>query len=209
MYAYYKNTFRDNRIQHEQLIPKIPLHEKNINNCQIVLNRQALLSKLKSNGIVAEIGVDTGEFSALIKEKTHPSVFHLIDIWGSERYDTRKYNYVLERFEKQIKNGEVIVHRKRSLEAVNDFTDYYFNWIYIDTVHNYETTRDELKAYSNKVKHDGIIAGHDYTMGGYVEEVRVGVIEAVHEFCVEHNWEIVYLTIDPIEKQSFAIKRIN
>ena len=35
-----------------------------------------------------------------------------------------------------------------------------------------------------------------------------GVIEAVHEFCVEHDWELRYLTVQRLERPSFAISRL-
>ena len=69
-------------------------------------------------------------------------------------------------------------------------------------------TREELVKYASKVKRDGIIAGHDYTMGNWDSLNRYGVIEAVHEFCVKYGWELVYLTLESAENQSFAIKRI-
>lgn len=45
-------------------------------------------------------------------------------------------------------------------------------------------------------------------MGNWKKTYRYGVIEAVHKFCVEYSWEMVFLTIDQTENLSFAIKRI-
>lgn len=96
-----------------------------------------------------------------------------------------------------------------STEAAQDFEDGYFDWIYIDTDHSYETTRDELELYAPKMKPGGIIAGHDYKIGNWISMYRYGVIEAVHEFCVKHNWELIYLTVEPSESQSFANRKIH
>lgn len=82
------------------------------------------------------------------------------------------------------------------------------DWIYIDTDHSYETTRDELRLYASKVKDGGIIAGHDYVKGNWITTYRYGVIEAVHEFCVGNDWELIYLTAEPLESQSFAIRKV-
>ncbi|QLL84250.1 class I SAM-dependent methyltransferase [Aeromonas caviae] len=84
-----------------------------------------------------------------------------------------------------------------------------FDWIYIDTTHSYELTRDELHGYANKIKPDGIIAGHDYMQGNWHAQCRYGVIEAVHEFCVTKNYRIRYLTMDISESLSFAIEKNN
>ena len=74
-----------------------------------------------------------------------------------------------------------------STDAIGDFEDSTFDWIYIDTDHSYELTYKELRGYAPKVKPDGIIAGHDYSMGNWIDAYRYGVIEAVNEFCVQEG----------------------
>ena len=66
-----------------------------------------------------------------------------------------------------------------------------------------------LRRNSPKLTPDGVIAGHDYTTGNWVKGYRYGVVEAVHEFCVEEDWELIYITAEPIENQSFAIRRMS
>ena len=149
----------------EKQIPKVPLARKHMKNCELLLDRSEMLSKLKKGGKVAEIGVARGEFSELILKITEPDSLHLIDIWNSKRYGAGLFRRVGARFKEQIDNGCVRIHRKLSTDAAEDFDDNYFDWIYIDTDHSYATTREELVKYAPKVKHDGIIAGHDYTMG--------------------------------------------
>lgn len=192
----------------EKEIPSIPLGRENMQNCKLLLNRSELLTRLKKRGKIAEIGVAQGEFSEQILRITEPDSLHLIDVWNSRRDGPGPFEKVTARFREQIDNGRVQIHRKWSIDAAEDFEDNYFDWIYIDTRHSYDTTSQELVKYSSKVKHDGVIAGHDYTMGDWNRLTRYGVIEAVHEFCVKHRWKLVYLTIDTRENQSFAIKRI-
>ena len=192
----------------EKQMPRIPLAKKHMKNCELLLNRSEMLLKLKKRGKIAEIGVDQGEFSELILKTTEPDLLHLIDIWDSKRYDADLLKKVTSRFKERIDDGRVQIHRKLSTDAAGDFEDNYFDWIYIDTTHSYNMTREELAKYAPKVKHNGIIAGHDYTMGDWRSLNRYGVIEAVHEFCAKHEWELAYLTVEPTENQSFAIRRI-
>jgi predicted O-methyltransferase YrrM len=203
-----KVRIREERREKEEGIPKVPLKKRNVQNCKLILNRIELLSKLKSCGNVAEVGVASGEFSTQIISETRPDKLHLIDIWGSDRYGEEEYCNVQRRLESEIDSGVVNVHRSLSTAAASKFDDRYFDWVYIDTDHSYETTKQELRAYAPKVKEEGVIAGHDYTLGNWVEGYRYGVIEAVHEFCVQHNWELLFLTAEPIENRSFAIRRI-
>ena len=189
-------------------MPTVPLAEKHIKNCALVLNRQALLSQMKKGGKVAEVGVNRGDFSELILKITEPEQLHLIDIWNSVMYPGSLLKEVYARFKKPVDGGKVQIHHMLSTEAANDFENGYFDWIYLDANHSYDSVSEELAKYAPKIKHDGIIAGHDYIQGHWEELCRYGVVEAVHEFCVKHEWELVCLTIEPSEVQSFAIRRI-
>lgn len=201
-------SLKQARIQRERQIPKIPLKSEHVENCATILNRELMLHKLGKGGNVAEIGVDEGKFSQQIFEINTPDNYHLIDVWGTDRFHDGKYEAVKGYFQKQIENEQVHIHKKLSTEAAFDFEDDYFDWIYIDTNHTYETTRDELRLYAPKMKKGGIIAGHDYVTGNWITTFRYGVVEAVHEFCVQFGWEIIYLTIEPTENQSFAIRKL-
>lgn len=203
-----KRAFKLAFFRNEERIPKVPLTEKHIENCDLVLNRQALLSRMKKGGKVAEIGVARGDFSELILKIAEPDQLHLIDIWNSVMCLGNFLDEVHTRFRKPIDNGEVQIHHKLSTEAVGDFEDDYFDWIYLDADHSYDSVSRELVKYAPKIKHDGIIAGHDYTQGNWKDLCRYGVVEAVHEFCVKYEWELAYLTVEPTEDQSFAIRRM-
>lgn len=192
----------------ENQIPKMPLQTQHVEQCELLLNRYQLLDKMKKNSVVAEIGVDEGKFSQLIHKKVKPEKFHLIDMWGSDRFHDGKFEAVKNYFAEEIEKDTVQIHKAMSTKAAHDFEDAYFDWIYIDTDHSYETTRDELQLYAPKMKPGGIMAGHDYNQGNWLSMYRYGVIEAVHEFCIKHNWELIYLTADPTESQSFAIRKI-
>jgi hypothetical protein len=189
-------------------LPKVFLKEKHITNCKLCLNRTKMLHEIGKCNIVAELGVNRGQFSAEILSITRPDCLHLVDVWNSNRYHEGLFNEVKKKFGGRIESKSVLIHRKLSAEAAAEFADRYFDMIYIDTSHTYKTTKEELLAYLPKMKSDGIIAGHDYSMGNWIKASRYGVIEAVHEFCSNYDWEFIYLTAEPLENQSFAIRKI-
>jgi hypothetical protein len=207
-----RNTYRTaEATKREKIVsqlPKAPLEEKHVRNCQLVLNRRSMLHHIGQQEVVAELGVNRGEFSEVILEVAKPAVLHLVDVWGSDRYHQGLFNEVSTKFKKRTESGGVQIHRKLSTEASTEFPDEYFDMVYIDTDHSYRTTKEELLAYSTKMKRCGIIAGHDYSMGNWVKSYRYGVIEAVHEFCVNFDWEFCFLTAEPLESKSFAIRKI-
>ena len=185
------------------------LGPEHVSGGKILANREMLLRELPHRAITAEIGVDQGDFSAKIMQFTKPSKLHLIDTWDTVRYNDIKARAVSSRFIKEINECKIVINRVKSIDAANQFPDGYFDWVYLDTTHSYIDTIKELYAYSEKIKTNGYIAGHDYTMGNWRKSLKYGVIEAVAEFCVKERWKLIYWTADFTEGNSFAIKRIN
>lgn len=190
-------------------LPRKDLDKKHIDNLKVLKDRQKLLELLPKSAVVAEIGVDSGDFSKRIIDLTNPCKMHLIDSWGTERYNNIKKELVYSKFKDEIRTGKIEINVGNSIEVLKTFNDDYFDWIYIDTNHSYSTTKLELEISEKKIKEKGIISGHDYIMGNWVSGYKYGVIEAVHEFCLKYNWEIIFLTIEQTIPPSFAIRKIS
>jgi hypothetical protein len=201
------HTLSNNQLRSAKL-PLIALQPANIKQAQLLVNRSSMLALLPKRGVVAEIGVAGGDFSRRILDITKPEKLYLVDYWGSQRYGDDLCQSVHTRFKNECAKNYVEIIRSLSTEAVSQFDDKLFDWIYIDTDHTYTTTKAELRLYAPKMKSGGIIAGHDYSMGNWDAHYRYGVIEAVYEFCSEFGFEFLYLTMDLSENQSFAIRKI-
>ncbi len=193
----------------EDAIPRVELHQKHVQNARLLANREQLLAKLPKHKVCAEIGVDKGDLSAQILQFASPAKLHLIDAWGdSERYHDGHKRQVEEKFREEIAQGRVEINLGLSTAVLPTFPDAYFDWVYLDTAHTYSVTAAELAILKHKVKRKGIISGHDYCMGNWVVRRRYGVIEAVHELCVQADWELVFLTCETNQFRSFAIRKI-
>lgn len=189
----------------------VDIAAKHIQSIQILIDRNALLARLPKNAIVAELGVAEGEFSAKILAITDPLKLYLIDPWDGEkfaRYPEEFMDVVQRKFDHEISRERVIIQRGYSTQELQRFPDNFFDWIYIDTDHSYRTTVEELDLCRAKVKENGIIAGHDYVTGGWQSKYRYGVVEAVHEFCMKHGWEMLYLTHEGDRHLSFALRQM-
>lgn len=209
LYNYYAAKMRGYRTAQNAKIPKIEFEEKHVANAKLLSNRLELLRRMPKNSIVAEVGVFKGDFSKSILDITQPRQLYLVDAWASDRYNESLITVIKDKLKSEIDKKIVHIRRGFSTEVVAQFEDTYFDWIYIDTDHSYVTTLEELNLYSKKVKPGGIIAGHDYIIGNWNKGSKYGVIEAVHEFCVNNNWEVIYLTAEIAGNPSFAIRRIN
>ena len=183
------------------------LKRKHYENIKYLFDRRDLLTLLPKFSNCAEIGVAEGEFSKEIMEIVNPEKLHLIDMWCGDYYSEQMMQLVMKSLYVYRKEGSVEINRGNSVEILKSFDDGYFDWVYIDTNHGYEVTKHELEACKNKVKKDGIIAGHDFCFYSIFSGNKYGVIEAVFEFCENENWEIIYVTED-IWYPSFALKRI-
>jgi hypothetical protein len=179
--------------------PQYSLKYRNIKNCKLIPNRNLLLNKLPKEGIVAEVGVYRGDYSEKIWNTCRPSKLHLIDLFPDNTMDI-----VYDKFCRQINLGTIELHASDSVET--SFPDRYFDWIYIDTEHKYDRLIKELYHYAPTIRRGGFIAGHDFVIGNWNEFIKYGVIEAVNEFCVNNDWELIYLTMET--HSSFVIRKI-
>lgn len=185
------------------------LSKEHVRDAEVVPSREHILEAFPQGGRVAELGADEGNFSETILSITDPDELYLIDVWGSKEYSNRSVEEVKTRYADRIADGTVELLPERPEVALERFEDGVFDWVYIDTTHTYEQTLKELKIGRQKVKSDGVIAGHDYCLGDVPEGRWYGVIPAVHEFCAEYEWKLAYLSLETHGHSSFAIERID
>jgi len=87
--------------------------------------------------------------------------------------------------------------RDFSVEGASRFKDNYFDFIYLDAAHDYESVVDDLKAWWPKLKEGGIMSGHDYFPDHRVWRGKeVGVWRAVNEFAKNNNVEVCHMTTE-------------
>lgn len=171
-----------------------------------------LFTKLGYTGNGAEIGVQRGDFSAVIRNTWKNGTIHLIDRWKYEedyvdvanisyREQLNNYLYVVTRFSE---NYDVKIYRTDSVEATNHFPDEYFDWIYIDADHSYEGCKRDLNAWYPKLKKGGMFCGHDF-LDGEIPAGIFGVKSAVEEFLKEKDAQL-FVTQEQEWKSWYFIK---
>jgi hypothetical protein len=176
------------------------LSDKHIANCRLLPNREAVIRQMKKGGIVAEVGVQKGEFSQLILQTCQPTKFHLIDL-------SLKYYGIDKRFKSEIDAGVVHLHEGDSSAIVRGFPDRYFDFIYIDADHSYEGVKRDIQAAKAKIKDGGFLLFNDYTYWSPAECMPYGVIQGVNELCIEEDWEMTYFALGGYMYCDVAIRR--
>ena len=171
-------------------------------------NRGAILAHFPKNIRVAEIGTQQGRYAVDLLNHLQPRELHLIDPWiyhTDERYQAdganleqgaqdRNFDYVKEKFGKEIQSGQVILHRAKSLDIVSSFQDGYFDMIYVDAMHYHDAVLADLVAYAPKVRPGGILAGHDFCEHDRSASANFGVVSAVATFVKRTQWKIAILS---------------
>ena len=136
----------------------------------------------KQGLIGIEIGSYRGESTEIFLKSNAFSRFYCIDPW-IQGYDPddpsadESIKLAEEDFDRRFKNNFTVVKiRQTSDTSFNLFDNESIDFIYIDACHTYEAAMRDLIHYVPKIKHGGIIAGHDY------QSAFPGVTQAVDEF---------------------------
>jgi predicted O-methyltransferase YrrM len=138
-----------------------------------------MINNIPNKGTMIEIGTFTGESTVLFGD-------HFKEVIGVDPmlpdYDKNDmashydFNEVFDMFVDRIKEYDNIsLIQKTSDDAVSDFEDESFDFVYIDGIHTYDQVKKDIKNYLPLIKKGGVIGGHDYVKGWS------GVIKAVDE----------------------------
>jgi hypothetical protein len=150
---------------------------------------------LKRNGRnrrICEVGVCKGDyFSELLKCKPEMAVG--IDWWTAtpsmgltqDKIDGWYAGFI----RKFCMVPNVMAIRQKSDRCRDIFDDGFFDFVYIDANHRKPYVASDLDAWWSKVRVGGIMAGHDYVVDkrNCPDALKMGVIEAVDEFRIQHG----------------------
>jgi hypothetical protein len=119
---------------------------------------------------ICEVGVDHGwNLTNLCKCK--PKLAVAIDIWDevsyydfyTKEFHERNYKEIIRRSLEE--NRCILPIRMDSIKAADIFPDEFFEFIYIDAAHDYNSVSKNIKAYWSKLATGRYLAGHDYFDG--------------------------------------------
>lgn len=176
-----------------------------------VARSSVLVRYLPRDGVGAEVGVHKGRFTKHLLEALRPQALHLIDPWylagpewrwgGGDRSTTSALAAIIRRFPTELVSGQLVLHIGYDLDVLRAIDDATFDWVYLDSTHQYDHTLAELALLRSKVKPGGLISGDDWRSDP--AHKHHGVFRAVHEFVAIHDVELVY---ESDEDQQWVIR---
>ncbi len=121
---------------------------------------------------IAEIGVNKGETSRLLRHLFPDAELYLIDPWANTptyiqsgspiSRKTKHYEKAYHAVQSQFATDpSVTILRMTSTEAIHH-TPSDFDLVFIDGDHEYTQVKEDIHSWLPKVKPGGILAGHDY-----------------------------------------------
>lgn len=180
-------------------------------------NRDFIFNIIPKHGIGAEIGVWRGEFAQRLLNDLEPIRLILVDPWIWDQGDIPRDCYIATtRFAKNqhdmdvLHNGvrerfqdysEVRIYRKKSVDAAPLFSDQFFDWVYIDGSHDYESVKADLAAWAPKIKVGGFLMGDDYDWGA--KKYQKPVERAVKEMLKNNTTFVAH----KIKNGQFVLRR--
>ena len=208
-----------------------PISKNQLKKTNVYSNREDFLSEnLKQKSKIVEIGTLAGDFAYHILKEYNPETLLLIDIFGQEdtgiygkeidskkRFNSETHeSWVRERF-KEYGNVEIkcskgfqeLANYQKSL-LKNSYwgsDDHLFDFIYLDSNHNYSNILKELFSAEPLIKVGGFIGINDYMINGiFTEEifnnsrwqdVSYGTMQATSFFLSKFsNWQVMSIALN-------------
>lgn len=151
---------------------------------------QRFANELPERSIIAEVGVSNGKSALFLASK----LIEQNKEYQLEMIDNMAYGGAVQMQEimRNIVNSglpNINLVPKDSLNASTGYPDELFDLVFLDSSHEYEPTKAELRCWIHKIKEGGILGGHDanYT------EVKNAITEVIPEEMLhieetEHKW---------------------
>jgi hypothetical protein len=187
----------------ERIVWARQLTGRHVVNCRVFPSREELISTMRVKAVCAEVGVQTGYFSAQILNRTTPRKLHLLDLSIAQiRYD------LYPELRLAVGSGIVELHEGSSAEILSTFPDRFFDWLYVDGDHSFAGVIKDIAQAMRVVKPEGLIVFNDYVKYSPLELAQYGVMEAVNDLCLTQDFEMVGLALHGLGYFDVAIRKI-
>jgi hypothetical protein len=137
--------------------------------------------------IVAEMGVEKGLNASEMLSNMNVEKLYLIDDYAPytdylggfcpPEIQEEVYQTMFKNLNRYL--DKIVFITRNSVQAGKLFPDEFFDFVYIDGNHNYDSVLQDLNIWYHKIKKGGVLGGHDFDIRNID---RQDVTEAVKDF---------------------------
>ena len=128
------------------------------------------------------------------------------DFWGKDYFKSSGKNHYEWIKDKYKDDERVKIKKGFSFEILEQYPDEYFDYVYVDGGHDYETVKKDIDVLLRKVKNNGIIAFNDYSYFSPKANMEYGVERAVNEMLYNSNHEVIAYAMRPSRTDDMVIR---
>jgi len=169
-------------------------------DARLFANRESMVAGLglPQNSVVAEVGVAKGAFTAVLLDTLHPKTFIAIDNFQmhvGQDPRTAHEDFVFDGvtqldFYQQRFGDRVVIDQGDSADRLSRYDSDYFDMIYIDAGHDYDSVKADAQAAKSKVKVGGVLIFNDYLLLD-PRGKPYGIVQAVNELLTAGGFVII------------------
>lgn len=158
--------------------PSVTRRQNGLSRYDLVSQLDAIAAYNERNNMIQplrmmEIGIFAGSFAEQNIEKMkelkqkHPKTpfeYHMVDLKPQPEFYPllEKWKRELDRAGGDDQIVKIVYHEGKSTEIANQYTNEFFDILYIDASHTYKAVTNDIDAWLPRTKNSGIFSGHDY-----------------------------------------------
>lgn len=196
------------------------LGARHLESARLFADRADLISSIGigEHGVIGEVGVAVGDFSAILLDRLKPALFVAFDLfelhldkalWGLTTEEIFGNDTHLAFYQRrfQSRGRQVVTEKGPSHETLAKYPDRFFDMLYIDAGHDFESVKRDAELAVAKIRPSGILVFNDYIMFDHVTATEYGIVPVVNTLVVREDWQVLGIALQRHMFCDIAIQR--
>lgn len=173
---------------------------------------------MPQGGVVAELGVMTGDFSEIMIRTLQPRKFVAFDlftahtvpqIWSKPSSQVFAGLSHLDFYRRRFASlkERLVIEVGLTRDTLPKYANGEFDLVYIDAGHDYANVKSDAEWSARMIRQTGLLIFNDYVVFDHIGNSWFGIVPVVNTMIVERGWHVVGLALHREMYCDIAIKR--